>query len=359
MKANEILNILGINKPNKSDKAHAAKLSEIFGLMKSFKPVDFLEVKIQPCPNFTFGSYSTEGNRWNKPEQIQSDFKTDAMRVTVKTLTGSYSQNIPTKPDIYLPFLRLFPSILIAQPTEVKETKKADFELYFNEVQTKVIKAAAKFCSKDIFKPAQNCVFIEVKDNRVNVAATDGHKLFSESFNDIGLLPEGIFLIPVKNLTSVKKDLMIEFFKGEHNIETGKINGLNFDYCNEPFPNYMNVWPKYDKFVECDRKELINAVKCQLPFANKTTHQIKFHFNGSIAINAKDLDFNNESGVKISYSDKTTPDFEIAFNGKFLIESLSALQSQKVKIYSDGKPSKAVILNDSVLLMPVMLNQYL
>ncbi len=358
MKANEILNVLGLKKPNQVEKAHAKKLSDIFGLMASFKPVQFLEVKIEPAQGFTFGSYSTEGNRWNKPEQVQSELKMDAMRVTVKTVTGQYVQNIPTTPDIYLPFLKLFPSHLIAQPIK-KEYQKADIELYFSEAQTEVIKRAAKFVCKNDFRPALNCVFIEVKNGLVNIAATDAHKLFTESFRDtIGLLPDGIFLLPGKDVTKVKKELFVEFFKGEHKIETGKINGLSFDVVNDPYPNYMKVWPQYDKYVECDRKELINAVKGQLPFANKITHQIKFHFNGSVAISAEDLDFANESGVKIPYSFKTTPDFEIGFNGKFLLESLSTLQDKTVKIYSDGKPSKAVVLDKSIVLVPLMLNQY-
>lgn len=153
---------------------------------------------------------------------------------------------------------------------------------------------------------------------------------------------------------------MVEFFTGKDGLlESGKMNGLNFEVCNERFPEFKKVWPDYDKFIECDRKELINAIKLQLPFCNKTTHQIKLYFNGCIAVNAEDLDFASESNLKMPYLTKTTPDFEIGFNGKFLIESLSILEGQKVKIYSEGKKDKAVILNDKILVMPVMLNQYL
>lgn len=358
MKANEILNVLGLKKPNQAEKSHAKKLSDIFGLMASLKPVQFLEVKIEPAHGFTFGSYSIQGNQWRKPEQFQSELKMNANRITVKTVTGQYVQNIPTTPDIYLPFLKLFPPHLITQPIK-KEYQRADVELYFGEDQTEAIKRAAKFVGKNDFHPALNCVFIEVKNGLVNIAATDAHKLFTESFSDtIGLLPEGVFLLPGKDVSKAKKEIFVELFSKEGIFETGKINGLSFEVCNERYPDYKQVIPQYDKFVECDRKELINAVKGQLPFSNKTTHQIKFHFNGSVAISAQDLDFANESWVKIPYSLKTTPDFEIGVNGKFLLESLSTLQDKTVKIYSEGKPSKAVLLNSSVLLMPVMLNQY-
>ena len=125
------------------------------------------------------------------------------------------------------------------------------------------------------------------------------------------------------------------------------------------YPQYKVVIPKYDRYMEFDKAELIKNVKKVMPFANKSTEQVNFHINGSISLNACDVDFAFESDADMPYISKQFPDTDIAFNGSFLVNSLGIFKDKIVKMYTDGKSTQAGIFTndtDSVLLMPLMTN---
>ena len=82
----------------------------------------------------------------------------------------------------------------------------------------------------------------------------------------------------------------------------------------------------------------------------------------SLTISAQDLDFSNEATEQLP-CDYTGDPMQIAFNAKFLVEMLSILESDEIKIEL-STPSRAGILLPSeqadgedilMLVMPVML----
>ena len=96
-----------------------------------------------------------------------------------------------------------------------------------------------------------------------------------------------------------------------------------------------------------------------MPYANKITAQVNFHLNGNIAMSSCDVDFSFESNSEMPYISKNFVDTDIAFNGKFLVDSLGIFKDKTVKMFSDGIPTKAAIFTndtDTVLLMPLMMN---
>jgi hypothetical protein len=100
MKQNEILNLLELKKPTQTEKAHAKKLSEIFGLMASFKQSDFLTVKIEPANNFTFGSYSEAPNRWGNNRDITKKDLQKAGKIEMEAFRADLIQAI----KVQMPF---------------------------------------------------------------------------------------------------------------------------------------------------------------------------------------------------------------------------------------------------------------
>jgi DNA polymerase III sliding clamp (beta) subunit (PCNA family) len=357
MKTNEILKaITGSDKANKETKNQMKTLEQVFTLMKEIKN-EIVSVEISEG-TFFLGSYVQLRNNCREKDFCFDETKRlKAEKWTVKTAKGTYSQTIPTDNVFYFAFRALLSEFV--PMIETQETKTANLALWFTKEQTAIIKTAIGFASTDSLRPAMNNIQIEIKkEGLINVSSTDGIRLYFEQFFTYHKLSEMSFLLPAKELKKIKSELEVELFKDEHNFVSGKINGIAFDLCTEPFPNYMNVWPQYEKFIEVDRAQLVEAVKLVLPFANKTTKQVNFHINGSVNIQAEDLDFCNETKIDVSYKAKTTPDFDISFNGKFLLECLGASKNKTVKMYSDGKDNRAVILDDIALLMPVMHNQY-
>jgi DNA polymerase-3 subunit beta len=84
-----------------------------------------------------------------------------------------------------------------------------------------------------------------------------------------------------------------------------------------------------------------------------------------LQISAEDLDFSNEANERLS-CEHEGEDIEIGFNAKFLVEMLSNLDSDQIKLAMSA-PNKAGVIFPSdkdksedilMLVMPVMLNQY-
>jgi len=114
------------------------------------------------------------------------------------------------------------------------------------------------------------------------------------------------------------------------------------------------------------RSEILSALKRISIYANKTTHQVRLKITGSeLQISAEDLDFSNEANERLS-CEHEGEDIEIGFNAKFLIEMLTNLDANQIKLNMSA-PNKAGVIFPSeqdksedilMLVMPVMLNQY-
>jgi len=111
---------------------------------------------------------------------------------------------------------------------------------------------------------------------------------------------------------------------------------------------------------------LLNSLKRIAIYSNKATYQVKFNIAGSeIQISAEDLDFSNEANERLT-CEYEGEDLEIGFNARFLIEMLSNLDSEMIKIemsesnkagliFPEEKDEKEDVL---MLVMPVMLHDH-
>ncbi|RZK16181.1 MAG: DNA polymerase III subunit beta, partial [Flavobacterium sp.] len=100
-------------------------------------------------------------------------------------------------------------------------------------------------------------------------------------------------------------------------------------------------------------------------FSNKSTNQVALNISGSeLQLAAQDVDFSFEGNerMKCQYNGE---DLVIAFNAKFLIEMLSAADSDDVNLEL-STPTKAGLIKPTeqeeneellMLVMPLMLNQ--
>jgi len=114
------------------------------------------------------------------------------------------------------------------------------------------------------------------------------------------------------------------------------------------------------------RTDLLGSLKRISIYANKTTHQVRLKITGSeLQVSAEDLDFSNEANERLS-CEHEGEDIEIGFNARFLIEMLSNLDTDQIKLNMTAPNKAGVILpvekdkNEDILMlvMPVMLNQY-
>ena len=132
------------------------------------------------------------------------------------------------------------------------------------------------------------------------------------------------------------------------------------------YPNYDAVIPKENPNVlEIDRLQFLQAAKRSSIFSSKSTNQVKLDIKGNkLVIKAEDIDFNNKS-EEVLDCNYNGSDISIGFNSKFIVEMLSNLDSELIKLELSS-PSRAGIISPGIidddsesiimLVMPIMLN---
>ncbi len=241
------------------------------------------------------------------------------------------------------------------------------------EVLARAINNTIFATSSDELRPAMTGVYVNLGDKNTTFVATDGHRLVRYRRTDVKSENGNTIIIPRKALNLLKATLPAE--NAEVNVNFNMSNAF-FKFGNikmicrlidERFPDYDNVIPAVNNItMTIERNDLLGAMKRISIYANKTTHQVRLKITGSeLQISAEDLDFSNEANERLS-CEHDGEDIEIGFNAKFLIEMLTNLDSDKIKLTMSAPNKAGVILpvnKDAsedilMLVMPVMLNQY-
>jgi len=245
------------------------------------------------------------------------------------------------------------------------------------EISTEVLSRAVNntifATSNDELRPAMTGVYVNLGEKNTTFVATDGHRLVRYRRADVKSENGSSIIIPRKALNLLKATLPME------NTEVSVNFNLSNAFCkcgnirmicrliDERFPDYENVIPSANNIkMTIERSDFLGALKRISIYANKTTHQVRLKITGSeLQISAEDLDFSNEANERLS-CEHDGEDIEIGFNAKFLIEMLTNLDSDKIRLTMSAPNKAGVILpaeKDAdedilMLVMPVMLNQY-
>lgn len=224
----------------------------------------------------------------------------------------------------------------------------------------------------DELRPVMSGVFVELAENTVTFVATDAHKLvryrrkatIADAFTS--------FILPKKPLNQLRHVLPDD--DSEVNVEYNDTNTL-FSFENirmvcrlidGKYPNYEAVIPtNNNNTLTIDRNLLLNSIKRVSIFANQSTHQVRFKISGKeLILSAEDVDFSNEAKERLTCSYEGD-DIEIGFNSRFLLDMLSNLDVEQVRMEMSAPNRAGLVLpaekeNEEedilMLVMPVMLN---
>lgn len=202
--------------------------------------------------------------------------------------------------------------------------------------------------------------------------ATDAHRLVCDYQPSLACGEDSSFIVPKKPLQLLKGGLpdtdeevslsynTTHFFVRHTDIE------LACRLVDAKFPDYRNVIPTNNPFnLKINREVFISALRRINIFSNKSTHMIVMNIIGNeLNITGEDTDFSFEGNEKMNCDYKGDA-IKIAFNGKFLVEMLSALSCEEVMVYF-STPNKPCIINPiqedqpnqnlTMLLMPLLIN---
>lgn len=241
------------------------------------------------------------------------------------------------------------------------------------EVLARAVNNTIFATSSDELRPAMTGVYVNLGEKNTTFVATDGHRLVRYRRTDIKSDNGNSIIIPRKALNLLKAtlptentDVTIDFNMSNAFFKFGNIRMI-CRLIDERFPDYENVIPSQNPIkMTISRTDLLGSLKRISIYANKTTHQVRLKITGSeLQVSAEDLDFSNEANERLS-CEHEGDDIEIGFNAKFLIEMLTNLDTDQIKLNMSAPNKAGVILpiekdkgeDILMLVMPVMLNTY-
>jgi DNA polymerase-3 subunit beta len=214
---------------------------------------------------------------------------------------------------------------------------------------------------------------VNLGQKNTTFVSTDGHRLVRYRRTDVKSDSGNTIIIPRKALNLLKStlpsentDVTIDFNTSNAFFKFGSIRMI-CRLIDERFPDYENVIPTSSTIkMTINRGDFLSSLKRISIYANKTTHQVRLKITGSeLQVSAEDLDFSNEANERLS-CEHEGEDIEIGFNARFMIEMLSNLDTDQIKLNMSAPNKAGVILpvdkdkdeDILMLVMPVMLNQY-
>lgn len=260
-------------------------------------------------------------------------------------------------------------------PDNFPKEPSADDTTSFKATSSALITAINKTLfavSNDDLRPAMTGVFFELDKKGMQCVATDAHRLVKYKRTDVSCPKSDNFIVPKKPLTLLKSalpanddEISISYNSNHFFVKHGTTQ-MSCRLIDARFPDYKVVIPADNPYkLVVNKNDFQGALRRVAIFSNKSTNQVVLSIAGSeLELTAQDVDFSFEGDerMKCRYDGE---DLAIAFNAKFLIEMLSAADSDDIKIEL-STPTKAGIIKPTekedneelmMLVMPLMLNQ--
>ncbi len=187
-------------------------------------------------------------------------------------------------------------------------------------------------------RPILNGVLWELRDGRMQMVATNGHRLARMAVQaGPATTTSADFIVPPAALQQVQR-----LFKSEDDLEVARDgNHLGFRASGTEvftrliegtYPNYEQVIPKdNDKNAIVEKSALESAVRRMAVVASDQTHRIRLVFDeGQVRLNVLTPDLGEgEDELELQYSGET---LEIGFNANYLLEVLRYMPTEEVRL---------------------------
>ncbi|GAB1343256.1 DNA polymerase III subunit beta [Gemmatimonas sp.] len=202
----------------------------------------------------------------------------------------------------------------------------------------KLISHTAFAVSTEESRPILNGVLWELREERMRMVATNGHRLAKMELPvEASSAPPGDLIVPPKALEQIRR-----LFPAEEELEIARgDNHLGFRspftsvftrLVEGPYPNYEQVIPKdNDRYAIADKASLTQALKRMSVIASDQTHRIKMSFNtGMLKFSVTTPDLGEASDeLPVNY---TGDQLDIGFNATYLLEILRFMPTEQVRL---------------------------
>jgi DNA polymerase-3 subunit beta len=281
-------------------------------------------------------------------------FEATTQRVEIKIPNGSYK-------------IASIPSDEFPKLTAVNTKKEIKIDA---DVLVGMIRRTTFASSDDETRPALNGVLWQTKGDRMQMVATDGHRLAKVAvantklkglYDDVIIPPKVLNLIP-KFIDQERKQIGIIF--GENNIIFNLLDiVLTSRLIEGPYPNFEQVIPTdNDKKLIVSREDLARAVRRVSILSNALTHQVKFSLKGnSLTLSTTNADVGGE-GREVLECDYAGEEIELGYNANYINDILGKIESEEAVFELSSSVAAGVVYNPDVskedylcLVMPLRL----
>ncbi len=281
-------------------------------------------------------------------------FEVSGSRMEIRIPNGSYKIAMVAADD--------FPKL------PAVNTKK-EIRISGNDI-VKTIRKTTFACSDDETRPALNGVLWQTQGEKMQMVATDGHRLARMAVEnkklqglseDVIVPPKVLDLIP-KFISHEGEELGIIF--GENNIifNLGDIV-LTSRLIEGPYPNFEQVIPvESDKQLRVSKEDLAGAVRRVSILSNALTHQVKFAVKpGKLTLSSANADVGGE-GKETLECDYTGDAIEMGYNANYITEILGKIDGDETIFELSSPVAAGVVYSPTVpredflcLVMPLRL----
>lgn len=285
--------------------------------------------------------------------EINFDINIDTCKILIMTDQAEYrltGQNIGEYPKL----------------PELKEEQKIPVQ---SDILQRLVSKTIFCVGKDELRPALTGVFFQLKKNEIRAVATDGHRLVKIVNKNFTYDEEKELVIPNKALV-----VILNYFVENLNYIAVNQTHIEFIFENsvvitrlidDKYPNYESVIPADNNYtLTANKNDLLSSVTRASIFTNNINNLVKFSIDKNVlSVSADDPEF-GMSAIERIPCEFDSSKFEIGFNGKYVIDILSHLDSDEVNFLLSS-PSRAVMVipkdkseNEDILmlLMPLRLN---
>lgn len=214
-------------------------------------------------------------------------------------------------------------------------------------------------------------IYIDIKNDHIIFAGTDGRKLVRNINRSIQPGFEGGFILP-KKVASILKGVIgkdaadvVLHFDGEKAVIQASDFELYFRLIEGRYPNYNAVIPTTNPYqATVDRSALIGALKRISVFCNQSSGLMKVHLeNNLMKLTGQDNDYATSAEENL-YCEYNNSPISVGFSCNFMLEIATILDNTELTLQLADPSRPGVIVpaeqpeNEEVLmlLMPMMLN---
>ncbi len=211
-----------------------------------------------------------------------------------------------------------------------------------------LINHVAFAASTEESRPILNGVLWEMREDRMRMVATNGHRLAKMDIPVSGGSAAADLIVPPKALEQIRRLFgpadEIEVARSDNHLGFRSGNTLVFTRLIEgPYPNYEQVIPRdNDKTATIDRQALSSAIRRVGVVASDQTHRVRLSFSGGtlkFSVNTPDLGEAQEE-IQATYDGEP---LEIGFNATYVLELLKFMPTDEVR-FTLKAPERAATL---------------